>query len=149
MAMDYKTYLLDDILQKVDRASMSVSLESREPLLDHRLLEFVAQLPDNFKYRDGEKKWLLKEIVHKYVPKKEMDRPKMGFAIPIESWLANELRPQVEYFLSEDLIRKQGLFAWEPIYRLKTDFLNGKREFGVKIWYLLSFQMWYSRWMNE
>lgn len=149
MAMDYKTYLLDDILQKVDRASMSVSLESREPLLDHRLLEFVAQLPDNFKYRDGEKKWLLKEIVHQYVPKKEMDRPKMGFAIPIESWLANELRPQVEYFLSEDVIRKQGLFAWEPIKRLKTDFLNGKREYGVKIWYLLSFQMWYSRWMNE
>jgi asparagine synthase (glutamine-hydrolysing) len=149
MAMDYKTYLLDDILQKVDRASMSVSLESREPLLDHRLLEFVAQLPDHFKYRDGEKKWLLKEIVHQYVPKKEMDRPKMGFAIPIESWLANELRPQVEYFLSVDMIQKQGLFSLDPIQKLKTDFLNGKREYGVKIWYLLSFQMWYSRWMND
>ncbi len=146
MAMDYKTYLLDDILQKVDRASMSTSLESREPLLDHRLLEFVAQLPDHFKFRDGEKKWLLKEIVHQYVPKHEMDRPKMGFAIPIESWLAAELRPQVEYFLSEEVIREQGLFAWEPIRKLKADFFQGKREYGVKIWYLLSFQMWHTRW---
>lgn len=145
-AMDYQTYLLDDILQKVDRASMAVSLESREPLLDHRIIEYAAQLPDHLKFRDGSKKWLLKEIVHQYIPKAVMDRPKMGFAIPIESWLKNELRDLLETYLSEQRISETGLFHWTEIERLKTSFLNGRKEFGVKIWYLLSFMMWYERW---
>ncbi len=145
-AMDYQTYLLDDILQKVDRASMAVSLESREPLLDHRIIEYAAQLPDHFKFRDRSKKWLLKEIVHQYIPKAVMDRPKMGFAIPIESWLKNELRDLLETYLSEQRISETGLFHWTEIERLKTSFLNGRKEFGVKIWYLLSFMMWYERW---
>lgn len=145
-AMDYQTYLLDDILQKVDRASMSVSLESREPLLDHRLIEYVAQLPDDLKFRDGSKKWLLKEIVHEYIPQSVMDRPKMGFAIPIESWLKNELRDLLETYLSEEKVRETGFFNWKEIERLKTSFLDGRKEFGVKIWYLLSYLMWYERW---
>jgi asparagine synthase (glutamine-hydrolysing) len=145
-AMDYQTYLLDDILQKVDRASMSVSLESREPLLDHRLIEYVAQLPDELKFRDGSKKWLLKEIVHDYIPKSVMDRPKMGFAIPIESWLQNELRDLLETYLTKDKVNESGLFNWEEIERLKTSFLTGRKEFGVKIWYLLSYFMWYEKW---
>lgn len=149
MAMDYQTYLLDDILQKVDRASMSVGLESREPFLDHRLIEWAAQLPDNYKFRNGEKKWLLKEIVHQYVPKSEMDRPKMGFAIPIESWLKNELREQVEYYLSNEKIQQAGLFSVKQIEQLKTAFFNGRKEYGVKIWYLFSFMMWYEKWMNN
>jgi asparagine synthase (glutamine-hydrolysing) len=144
--MDYQTYLLDDILQKVDRASMSVSLESREPLLDHRLIEYVAQLPDNLKFREGSKKWLLKEIVHQYIPKSVMDRPKMGFAIPIESWLKNELRDLLETYLSEDRINATGIFHWKEIERLKNDFLSGRKEFGVKIWYLLSYLMWFEKW---
>jgi len=147
MAMDYQTYLLDDILQKVDRASMAVSLESREPFLDHRIIDFVAQLPDDYKYRNGEKKWLLKEIVHQYIPKEEMDRPKMGFAIPIESWLKNELRDRVDHYLSKDKIVETGLFDSEIIEKLKFSFYNGRKEYGVKIWYLLSFMMWYERWM--
>jgi asparagine synthase (glutamine-hydrolysing) len=145
-AIDYQTYLLDDILQKVDRASMSASLESREPLLDHRLIEYVAQLPDDLKIRNGSKKWLLKEIVHDYVPKALMDRPKMGFAIPIESWLKNELRDLLETYLSEEKVRETGLFNWIEIDQLKTAFLAGRKEFGVKVWYLLSFQMWFERW---
>ena len=145
-AMDYQTYLLDDILQKVDRASMSVSLESREPLLDHRLIEYVAQLPDELKFRDGSKKWLLKEIVHQYIPKPVMDRPKMGFAIPIESWLKNELRDLLETYLCEDKIVETGLFHWGEIEKLKNAFLAGRKEFGVKIWYLLSYLMWYEKW---
>lgn len=149
MAMDYQTYLLDDILQKVDRASMSVGLESREPFLDHRLIEWAAQLPDDYKFRNGEKKWLLKEIVHQYVPKSEMDRPKMGFAIPIESWLKNELREQVEYYLSNEKIQQAGLFSVKQIEQLKTAFFNGRKEYGVKIWYLFSFMMWYEKWMNN
>lgn len=149
MAMDYQTYLLDDILQKVDRASMAVSLESREPFLDHRIIDFVAQLPDDYKYRNGEKKWLLKEIVHQYVPKSEMDRPKMGFAIPIESWLKNELRDQVEHYLSKSVVEETGLFDSSEIEKLKTAFFDGRKEYGVKIWYLLSFMMWYERWMKN
>ncbi len=149
MAMDYQTYLLDDILQKVDRASMSVGLESREPFLDHRIIEYVAQLPDDFKFRNGEKKWLLKEIVHQYIPKSEMDRPKMGFAIPIESWLKNELCDQVEYYLSPEKIGETGLFAADQIENLKRSFFGGKKEYGVKIWYLLSFMMWYEKWMKK
>lgn len=145
-AMDYQTYLLDDILQKVDRASMSVSLESREPLLDHRLIEYAAQLPDELKFRNGSKKWLLKEIVHDYIPKSAMDRPKMGFAIPIESWLKNELRDLLETYLTEDKVSESGLFNWKEIEQLKTAFLGGRKEFGVKIWYLLSYFMWYEKW---
>lgn len=148
MAMDYQTYLLDDILQKVDRASMAASLESREPFLDHRIIDFVAQLPDDYKFRNGEKKWLLKEIVHQYIPKTEMDRPKMGFAIPIESWLTNELREQVEYYLSPEKIYETQLFSAYRVERLKCAFLDGRKEYGVKIWYLLSFMMWYEKWMK-
>ncbi|WP_343636925.1 asparagine synthase (glutamine-hydrolyzing) [Fluviicola sp.] len=145
-AMDYQTYLLDDILQKVDRASMSVSLESREPLLDHRLIEYVAQLPDNLKIREGSKKWLLKEIVHQYIPEPVMDRPKMGFAIPIESWLKQELRDLLETYLCEEKINETGFFNWKEIELLKQRFLAGRKEFGVKIWYLLSYLMWFEKW---
>ncbi len=146
MSMDYTTYLLDDILQKVDRASMAASLESREPFLDHRLIEFVAQLPDDVKIRNGEKKWLLKEIVHHYLPKEEMNRPKMGFAIPIEDWLAKELKNEVNFYLSQNRIEAGGFFKWSEINKLKTEFFAGKKEFGVKIWYLLCFEMWLERW---
>lgn len=147
-AIDYQTYLPDDILTKVDRASMAVSLESREPLLDHRLIEFVAQLPDDVKYRNGCKKWLLKEIVHDYIPAEKMNRPKMGFAIPIESWLKNELREVVDSYLNEDSLNKMNLFNTHEILKLKSDFYHGKKEYGVKIWYLLTFAMWYERWMK-
>lgn len=148
MAMDYVTYLPDDILQKVDRASMHTGLESREPLVDHHLIEWVAQLPDDLKYRNGEKKWLLKEIVHQYIPKELMDRPKTGFAIPIERWMQTALREQVEHFLSEAYIRDQGLFNAKEINRLKQAFFSGKMEYGLRIWYLLAFQLWYERWIN-
>lgn len=147
MAIDYQTYLVDDILQKVDRATMTASLEGREPFLDHRVIEWAATLPDDFKYHNGEKKYILKEIVHEFIPKEMMDRPKMGFAIPIGSWMQTDLRETVEEYLREDLIRKQGIFRWEYVDKLKHDFFNGKKEYDVKMWYLLMFQMWYSKWM--
>lgn len=147
MAVDYKTYLIDDILQKVDRASMTSSLEAREPFLDHRIIEFASQLPDNYKYYNGTKKHILKEIVHQYIPKKIMDRPKMGFAIPIENWLSNELKENVYDYLNEKEIERQGIFNAKYIQNLKNEFYSGKKEYAVKIWYLLMFQMWYKKWM--
>ena len=148
MAIDYQTYLVDDILQKVDRATMTVSLEGREPFLDHRVIEWAAQLPNEYKYFEGNKKYIVKEIVHQYIPKELMDRPKMGFAIPIGNWMTNELRDYVESFINEKVIRSQGIFNWEYVNKLKTDFYNGKKEYDMKMWYLLMFQTWYERWMK-
>jgi len=149
MAIDFQTYMLDDILQKVDRATMTNSLEGREPMLDHRILEFAAQLPDEYKYQNGIKKRILREITHDYVPKELLDRPKMGFAIPIAKWLKNELRDHVEEYLNEDRIEKQGIFNWEFITKLKMDFYKGRKEYDSKLWYFLMFQMWYERWMEN
>lgn len=148
MAIDYQTYLLDDILQKVDRAGMSVSLEGREPFLDHRIIEWAAQLPMEYKYNKGNKKYILKQIVHKYLPKEMMDRPKMGFGIPIANWLQNDLKPFVDEYFDEPFIIKQNIFNNAEIQRIKKSFYQGKIERAEKIWYLLMFQMWYDKWMN-
>ncbi len=148
MAVDYQTYLVDDILQKVDRASMTVSLEGREPFLDHRIIEFVAQLPDNFKYHKGIKKHILKEITHQYIPKTMMDRPKTGFAIPIEKWLATDLKEQVYCYLNRQTIESEGIFHADQVDKLVVDFFKGKKEYATKIWYLLMFEMWYKQWMG-
>ena len=148
MAVDYQTYLLDDILQKVDRAGMSVSLEGREPFLDQRIIEWAAQLPMEYKYNKGQKKIILKDIVHKYIPKEIMDRPKMGFGIPIDKWLLDELKPFVDEFFDEAYIEKQGIFNNNEIQRLRDSFYKGRVERAEKIWFILMFQLWYQRWMK-
>ena len=147
MAVDYQTYMLDDILQKVDRATMSVSLEGREPFLDQRIIEWAAQLPMNYKYNNGSKKFILKEIVHKYIPKEMMDRPKMGFGIPIAKWLQTDLKVYVDQYLNSDFIRKQNIFNDEVVQLIYTSFYKGKVERAEKLWHLLMFQMWYEKWM--
>lgn len=147
MAIDYQTYLVDDILQKVDRASMTASLEGREPFLDHRIIEWAAQLPDHYKYYKGSKKHILKEIVHQYIPKHLMDRPKMGFAIPIENWLMIDLKEKVNHYLNKNKIDQQQIFNSDFIEVLKHDFYSGKKEFANKLWHILMFQMWYEKWM--
>jgi asparagine synthase (glutamine-hydrolysing) len=149
MAVDYKTYMVDDILQKVDRATMSVSLEGREPFLDQHIIEWAAQLPSDYKYFKGQKKYILKQIVHKYVPKEIMERPKMGFGIPVEKWLAHELKPLVMEFLSPEKVKKHGLFNEKEIENLCADFYNGRKEKHLKIWHILMFQMWYEKWMLQ
>jgi asparagine synthase (glutamine-hydrolysing) len=148
MAIDYQTYLPDDILQKVDRSTMSASLEGREPLLDHHLMEFAAQLPDAFKYNKGIKKRILKDIVHDYVPKELMDRPKKGFAIPIGNWLNDELADLIQQYLAHDRITKQQIFNPIAVEHLVSSFRAGRKENTLKIWYLLMFQMWHQRWME-
>ena len=149
MAIDYQTYLLDDILQKVDRATMSVSLEGREPFLDQHVIEWATRLPVHYKYNKGNKKFIIKEIVHKYIPKEIMDRPKMGFGIPIAGWLETELKPFVDRYLDAAFIIKQDIFNNGEVQRIREAFYNGKKERAEKIWFLLMFQMWYDRWMNN
>ncbi|MGZ8551445.1 MAG: asparagine synthetase B family protein, partial [Chitinophagaceae bacterium] len=147
MAVDYQTYMVDDILQKVDRATMSVSLEGREPFLDQHIIEWAAQLPNDFKYFNGQKKYILKQIVHKYIPPEMMDRPKMGFGIPIAQWLRAELNYLVREYLGETSIKAHGLFKYEEVKNITEGFFNGRSENYLKIWHLLMFQMWYKHWI--
>ncbi len=148
MAIDYNTYLVDDILQKVDRATMAHSLEGREPFLDHRIIEWAATLPTDFKYNNGIKKYILREIVHQYVPKEMMERPKMGFAIPIAQWLTVDLKYLVDQYFSESYLKSQAIFKIKETQKIIHNFYNGKKERAEKIWYLLMFQMWYDKWMK-
>lgn len=148
LAIDYKTYLPNDILVKVDRAGMSISLEGREPLLDHRLIEFAAQLPTTFKMNGTNKKFLLKQIVHDYVPKEMMDRPKMGFGVPVFKWLRNDLRFYSDEFMNDAAFEKHGLFKKEGMHHIINQFYKGDRNYNSLFWYLLMFQMWYKEWMD-
>jgi len=147
LATDYKMYLQNDILVKVDRATMSVSLEGREPLLDHRILEYVAQLPDDYKYGEVQKR-ILKDIAYKYVPKTLLDRPKAGFSLPIDDWLKNDLSYLMDDYLSDNALMRSGFFNTTHVQQLKQDFLAGKMHDTSIIWRLLQFQMWYIRWIN-
>ncbi len=145
MAIDYQTYMVDDILQKVDRATMSVSLEGREPFLDQSIIEWAARLPNDYKYHDGDKKYIIKQIVYKYIPKEMMDRKKMGFGIPVEKWLSNELKDLVRKYLSENKLNEHKLFNTAYIQKIVSSFFNGRTDQYLKIWYLLMFQMWYEK----
>ena len=136
-----------DIMQKVDRAAMSVSLEGREPFLDQRIIEYVATLPDSFKYHNGTKKRILRDIVYDYVPKDLLDRPKMGFAIPIAKWLQTDLRDLVHDHINQKTIEEQGLFDWKEIETNMNAFYSGKNEYDTKICDILMFQMWHEKWM--
>jgi asparagine synthase (glutamine-hydrolysing) len=145
---DYKTYLPDDILCKVDRASMSQSLESREPLLDHNLIEFVASLPPGYKIFRNQKKYLLKQIVHDYVPKELMERPKMGFGVPVSDWMRGDLKYLLEEFMQERDFQKHDLFNWKEVQNIRDQFFAGDKNYQNVFWYLLIFQMWYKTWMD-
>ncbi|HMG67693.1 MAG TPA: asparagine synthase (glutamine-hydrolyzing) [Chitinophagaceae bacterium] len=148
MAIDYQTYMVDDILQKVDRATMSVGLEGREPFLDQSIIEWAATLPNEYKYHLGQKKYILKKIVHKYIPKQMMERKKMGFGIPMEKWLQHELKELALEYLSEPYLDKHKLFNSQYIQNLTHSFFGGRTDLYLKIWHLLMFQMWYQKWME-
>ncbi|MBL7752613.1 MAG: asparagine synthetase B, partial [Chitinophagaceae bacterium] len=147
LAVDYKTFLVDNNLVKVDRATMAVGLEGREPMLDHHIIEFLAQLPSDMKIRDGVTKWLLKEIVHKYIPKELMDRPKRPFIAPLMVWFKDDLKQQLMTYLSEEALLKTGLFNPGPIVELRDRYLRGEKVNYQKLWQLLVFQLWYNRWI--
>ncbi|HCF7794503.1 TPA: asparagine synthetase B, partial [Vibrio cholerae] len=147
LAVDYKTYQLDDILTKVDRATMSVGLEGREPLLDINVIDFVARLDPSMKIKNGSKKHLLKKITHKYIPKEIMDRPKMGFGVPIFDWFKSELKEYVLFYLSNERIENSGIFNTFYVANLRDKYLAGADINVNQIWFLLMFEMWRERWM--
>ncbi|OYQ43950.1 asparagine synthase (glutamine-hydrolyzing) [Flavobacterium aurantiibacter] len=148
MMIDFNTYLQNDILVKVDRATMSVSLEGREPLLDHRLIEFAAQLPLHYKFDNERSKKILKDIAHQYVPETLMDRPKTGFSIPIARWLRKDLTFLLDEFLSDKALAQSGLFNVPFVSECIKDYRKNKFHHTTFIWKLLMFQMWYAKWMS-
>lgn len=148
LAVDYKTYMVDDILVKVDRASMSTRLEAREPFLDHHIVEFMAQVPSEYKIKNGVQKSILKDIVHDYVPKELMERPKTGFAIPMAKWLLEDLSFLIDNYLNDSIINNQGIFDSFYIKILIKRFREGEHGLYIKLWNLIVFQMWYEKWMK-
>jgi len=146
MAIDYKLFMNDDVLTKVDRATMSVSLEGREPLIDHRIIEYMARVPLDIKYKNNQGKYLLRQVLYKYIPKELVDKPKSGFQIPLNNWLKNELKPLVLKYLDKNMLDK-NIFDIQEIENLKNGFFKFENSY-TSIWFILMYQMWKEKWLD-
>ena len=148
MRVDQRTYLPDAMLTKVDRASMAVSLEVRVPLLDHRVVEYTAKLPDSLKYRNGTGKFLLKRLLGQYLPAHLIERPKMGFGVPIDRWFREELKDLLLDYLSPERLKKEGLFDHILVEKKLKEHLSGQINHHYRLWALLMWEMWRERWLG-
>jgi asparagine synthase (glutamine-hydrolysing) len=140
--LDLKTYLADDIMVKVDRMSMAVSLEAREPLLDHKLVEFMFGLPGELKVRGLATKWLFKKTMERLLPRENIYRPKEGFSIPIKHWLRQELKDLMLAYLDERRIKEEGYFRFDSIKAMIDSHLDGRKNYSHQLWALLVFEVW-------
>jgi len=148
MRVDQRTYLPDDMLAKVDRASMAVSLEVRVPLLDHRVVEYTSSLPETLKYRNGTGKYLLRKLLSRYVPKELFERPKMGFGVPIDRWFRTDLKPLLLDYLSPERLKEEGLFDQALVANKIEEHLSGQLNHQYRLWSLLMWEMWRERWLE-
>ena len=139
---DLEYYLQDDLLTKVDRASMKYSLETRVPYLDHRLIEFALNVSPNLKVKDGVQKYLLKEVLYQYIPKHLFDRPKQGFAIPLNKWLQSGLRFLIDDYLSQKIIEKHNVVKYSEVKIIIHRFFSGSEFLYNRIWLLIVLHMW-------
>ena len=144
--LDLVTYLPDDILTKVDRASMAVALEARVPLLDHRVVEFAWRIPRSTLVRNGLSKWPLRQVLYRHVPRELIERPKTGFSIPLAEWLRGPLREWAENLLSEKRLREGGLVSVTDVRRTWAEHLAGKHNWQYLLWDVLMLEAWRERW---
>ncbi|MGH7927875.1 MAG: asparagine synthetase B family protein, partial [Candidatus Binatia bacterium] len=143
MYIDLMSYLPDDILVKVDRATMAVCLESRSPLLDHQLVEFALQRPHNQLVRNGETKWILRQVLDRYVPRALVERPKMGFGVPLAKWLRQPLRQWANERLEKRRLLDEGFFYAAPVHEKWDQHCRGEQDWSAYLWRILMFQEWY------
>ena len=142
MAQDMRTYLTDDILCKVDRAAMGVSLETRVPFLDPKVLALSARLPSGMKIRDGQGKWALRQVLYRHVPRELIERPKAGFGIPVGDWLRGPLRDWAEDLLDPEALRQAGYIDPLPVTKAWEEHLSGRRDWTYRLWIVLMFEAW-------
>jgi asparagine synthase (glutamine-hydrolysing) len=142
MAMDVQGYMPDDILVKVDRAAMANSLETRVPLIDHRVFELAWRMPLHMKIRNGKGKWLLREVLYRHVSRELIERPKKGFSVPVSDWLRGPLKEWAESLLDERRLQQEGYLDSRLIRRIWNDHLAGRRDHSRRLWSVLMFQAW-------